>query len=411
MTSEIREALKQFEFACNVYDFKCDELEMLKYHQRIIEIAFPVRMDDGTFRVFQGYRVQHNDVRGPYKGGLRFHPEVNLDEVKALAFWMTIKCAVADIPYGGAKGGIKVDTKKVSSRELERITRAYIKHIAEFIGPEKDIPAPDMYTNPQIMAWIMDEYSHIVGHNSPAAVTGKPLEIGGSIGRDTATAQGGYYVLEMLFKELKIQPARFTFAVQGFGNAGMNMAKILAAHKLKVVAVSDSFSGIYSPKGLEIEKLIVHKQKTGRVDGFMGAEKITNEKLLELPVKVLIPAALEAVITDANVNKIKADIILELANGPITMSACQKLHQRGVLVVPDVLANSGGVIVSYFEWVQNLRHFYWDATKVQGHLKIQLAKAFADVWQTAKKYNVNLRTGAYIVALGKITKALNSRGT
>jgi len=411
MTSEIREALAQFDLACGVYDFECEELEMLKYPQRIIEIAFPVRMDDGSFRVIQGYRVQHSDVRGPYKGGLRFHPEINLDDMKALAFWMTIKCAVADIPYGGAKGGIKVDTKKVSKGELERITRAYTRHIAEFIGPEKDIPAPDMYTNPQIMAWVMDEYSHIVGHNTPAAVTGKPLEIGGSLGRDTATAQGGYYVLEMLFRELKIKAADMTFAVQGFGNAGMNMAKILASHKLKVAAVSDSTAGIYNPKGLEIEKLITYKQKNGKLAGFPGAKTITNEELLELPVKVLIPAALESVITDVNVDKIKANIIMELANGPIVMSACQKLHKRGVLVVPDVLANSGGVIVSYFEWVQNLRHFYWDMAKVQDHLKVQLAKAFADVWQTAKKYDVNMRTGAYIVALGKITKALNVRGT
>ncbi len=411
MTNEIREALAQFDRACEVYDFECEELEMLKYSQRIIEIAFPVRMDDGSFRVFRGYRVQHNDVRGPYKGGLRFHPEVNLDEVKALAFWMTIKCAVADIPYGGAKGGIKVDTKKVSKNELERITRSYTRHIAEFIGPEKDIPAPDMYTNPQVMAWVMDEYSHIVGRNTPAAVTGKPLTIGGSLGRDTATAQGGFYILEMLFKELKIKPAGLTFAVQGFGNAGMNMAKILAANNLKVVAVSDSSSGIHDPRGLDIEKLIVHKEKSGKLSGFAGAKTITNEQLLELPVKVLIPAALEAVITDANVNKIKADIIMELANGPVVMSACQKLHKRGVMVVPDVLANSGGVIVSYFEWVQNLRHFYWDMAKVQDHLKVQLSKAFKDVWQTAKKYDVNLRTGAYIVALGKITKALNVRGT
>lgn len=410
MANEIKEALAQFDKTCEIVDFECEELETLKSPQRVIEVSFPVRMDDGNLRVFHGYRVQYNDARGPYKGGLRYHSRVDLDEVKALAFWMTIKCAVADIPYGGAKGGITVDPKKLSQGELERLTRAYTRHISDFIGPDKDIPAPDVYTNAQTMAWIMDEYSHIMGRNVPAVVTGKPLEIGGSLGRDTATAQGGYYVLEMLLKQLKLKNNNLTVAIQGFGNSGMNFAKIVAANKFKVVAASDSQGGIYNPQGLNIDKAIEHKIKTDALKNFTGAKNITNKELLELPVKILAPAALENVITDANTDKVNANIILELANGPITMSACEKLHQRGILVVPDVLANSGGVIVSYFEWVQNARHFYWDMVKVQDRLQVQLTKAFSSVWQTAEKYNVNLRTAAYIVALGKITKALKIRG-
>jgi glutamate dehydrogenase/leucine dehydrogenase len=410
MISEVKMALEQFDQACDVYDFECEELEMLKYAQLVIEISFPVRMDDGGLRIFKGYRVQHNNVRGPYKGGLRFSPDINLDEVKALAFWMTIKCAVADIPFGGAKGGVRVDTKKVSNGELERITREYTRHIAEFIGPEKDIPAPDMYTTPQIMAWVMDEYSHIVGHNVPSVITGKPLEIGGSLGRDTATAQGAFYLLEFLMKELKLKAADLSFAIQGFGNVGGNLAKILHSKKFKVVAVSDSVGGIYLPKGLDIAVVEKYKEKNGSFKDFPGAKTISNEELLELPVKVLVPAAREHVITDDNVDKVKASIILELANGPIVMSACQTFHKKGVLVLPDVLANAGGVITSYFEWVQNTRHFYWDLEKVEANLNSQLKKAFDRVWSYSKKYNVNPRTAAYIVALEKITKALKIRG-
>lgn len=351
MTSETKEALSQFDKTCKIVDFECEELETLKYPQRTIQVSFPVIMDDGSFRVFEGYRVQYNDARGPYKGGLRYHPAVDLEEIEALAFWMTIKCAVVDLPYGGAKGGIKVDSKKLSQGELERLTRAYVRHVADFISPDKDIPAPDMYTNAQVMAWIMDEYAHIKGVNVPAVVTGKPLEIGGSLGRDTATAQGGYYVLEMLFKELKINSGNLTVAIQGFGNAGLNFAKIVSANRIKVVAVSDSQGGIYNPKGLDINKVIEHKNKAGALKNFSAAKNISNEELLELPVSLLVPAALSGVITEDNESRIKANIILELANGPITMAACETMHSRGTMVVPDVLANSGGVIVSYFEWV------------------------------------------------------------
>lgn len=386
------------------------ELEILKTPQRVIEVAVPVVMDDGQLKIFTGYRIQHNNIRGPYKGGLRFHPKVDLDEVSALAFWMTIKCAVADLPYGGAKGGITVDPKKLSRGELERLTRSYTRAVALFVGPDKDIPAPDVYTNPQIMAWFMDEYSKIKGRNVPAVVTGKPVEIGGSLGRDIATAQGGFYVLEMIYKKLKIKKNHAAAAIHGFGNAGMNFAKIASEAGYKVAAVSDSKGGVYNEKGLDIKKVIEHKEKTGSVVNFPGAKNVTNEKLLELPVKILIPAALEGVITAKNAGRIKAGIILELANGPTTPEADEKLYKKGILVAPDVLVNSGGVIVSYFEWVQNIRHFYWDLEKVNDRLKQQITKAFAAVWAAKEKYNTDMRLAAYIVAIEKLGKALKARG-
>jgi glutamate dehydrogenase (NAD(P)+) len=420
MSKHFKQGLEQLLRTCQIIDeinkqggnieLTYDELEILKAPQRIIEVSIPVVMDDGRLKVFTGYRVQHNDIRGPFKGGLRFHPQTNLDEVQALAFWMTIKCAVADIPYGGAKGGITVDTKKISLTELERLTRGYVRAIAEFIGPDKDIPAPDVYTTPQIMAWIMDEYSHIRGKNEPAVVTGKPIAIGGSLGRDTATAQGGFFVLDNYLTKLKLKKKDLNIAVQGFGNAGLNFARIAHRQNYKVVAVSDSVGGVYDEKGLDIEKIITHKQESGTVINFPGAKNITNEKLLELPVKILIPAAMEEVITEKNAGKIKADIILELANGPITFEAGEKLFKKEKLVVPDVLANSGGVIVSYFEWVQNLRHFYWNAEKVEANLFNQINKAADLVWSYSEKYKINLRTAAYIVAIEKLVRAIKIRG-
>ncbi|MFH1522596.1 MAG: Glu/Leu/Phe/Val dehydrogenase [Patescibacteria group bacterium] len=387
-----------------------DEIEILKSPQRSIEVAIPILMDDGNLKVFTGYRVQHNDILGPFKGGLRYHPKVNIDEISALAFWMTFKCAVADIPYGGAKGGITVDPKELSENELERLTRGYVRAMADFIGPDRDIPAPDLYTNPQIMAWFMDEYSHIKGKNEPAVVTGKPVSIGGSLGRDTATAQGGFYVLTNLLKKLNIKKQSVTIAIQGFGNSGMNFAKISSDNGYKVVAVSDTKGGVLNEKGLDINKVINHKQKTGSVIDFPDAKNITNEKLLELPATILAPAALEGVITEKNAGRIKASIILELANGPTTIEAGEKLHKKGKLIIPDILANSGGVIVSYFEWVQNIRHFYWDAKKVQINLAKKMNNATDTVWQYTKKYNVNMRTAAYIVAIEKLVEALRIRG-
>ncbi len=419
MSKQFKECLSQFDITCeaiesikkagNGDDLLYSHIEILKTPQRVIEVSIPIIMDSSELKVFTGFRVQHNDARGPYKGGIRYHPKVNLDEISALAFGMTIKCAVADIPYGGAKGGIAVDPKKLSRTELERLTRAYARTIAGFIGPDKDIPAPDVYTNPQIMAWFMDEYSRIQGKNVPSVITGKPIEIGGSEGRETATALGGFYVLESLLRELKSKKKSLAIAIQGFGNAGMNFAKI-AGRKYKIVAVSDSKGGIYNPRGLNIARVVKHKEETGSVVNFSGAQNVTNEKLLELPVDVLVPAALEGAITEKNVRKIKTAVILELANGAVTMGAGERLFKKGIAVVPDVLANAGGVIVSYFEWVQNIRHFYWDLKKVNNRLKIQMEKSFNDVWRLAFKHNIDMRTAAYIIAITKLSKALKIRG-
>jgi glutamate dehydrogenase/leucine dehydrogenase len=420
MSKYFKQCINQLSKTCSVmgaadgddkpFCLSYNEVEILNSPQRVIEVSIPVVMDDGKIEVFTGYRVQHNDVRGPFKGGIRYHPKVNFDEINAMAFTMTIKCAVVDIPYGGAKGGITVNPKKLSQTELERLTRGYVRAVADFIGPDKDIPAPDVYTNPQVMAWIMDEYSRIQGRNIPSAVTGKPIEVGGSQGRNSATAQGGFYVLESLLTELKLKKKDIAIAVQGFGNAGMNFARIAYEDNYKIAAVSDSRGGAYNPLGLDIEKVIKHKQATGSVVDFPGAENITNEKLLELPVNVLVPAALEGSITPKNVGRIKASIILELANGPTTIEAGEKLFKKGVIVVPDVLANAGGVIVSYFEWVQNIRHFYWDLEKVNNRLKTQITRAFGEVWKNTKYHNVNMRTAAYMIAIEKLGKALKIRG-
>lgn len=388
----------------------CDQMEILRTPQRVIEAAIPIQMDNGQVKVFTGFRVQHNDIRGPFKGGLRYHPQTDLDEVSALAFWMTFKCAVVDIPYGGAKGGITVDPKKLSPAEIERLTRGYVRAFADFIGPDRDIPAPDVYTNPQIMAWIMDEYSHIKGYNVPACVTGKPVEIGGSLGRSTATAQGGFYVFENLAQKLKLKKKEISFAIQGFGNAGMNFARIAHSHGYKVAAVSDSQGGVYDPNGLDIEKLIEHKAASGSVLNFPKTTSISNEKLLELPVKILVPAALEGVITKNNAAKVKADIILELANGPTKNEANVILSRRKKLVVPDILANAGGVLVSYFEWVQNIRHFYWDAEKVDMHLHKKMDQATDQVYKYMHIYELDMRTAAYLVAMERLVRALEIRG-
>lgn len=420
MSNQFKECISQFNKTCDIIKAFEDkngsrgiinkELEILKNPKRTIQFSIPVLMDDGSLKVFDGYRVQYNDIRGPFKGGLRYHPKVNLDEVKSLAFWMTIKCAVANIPYGGSKGGITVDAKKLSQPELERLTRGYVRAAAKFIGPDTDIPAPDVYTNPQIMAWFMDEYSRINGKNEAAVVTGKPVEIGGSLGRGTATAQGGFYVFENLRKKLKIKKEKTAIAVQGFGNAGMNFAKLAGEAGYKIAAVSDSKGGIYSPNGLNINDVIKHKENTGSVVDFSGAKNISNEQLLTLPVDVLVPAALEGIITEKNAGKIKAGVILELANGPTSMGAGEKLFKKGVTVVPDVLANSGGVIVSYFEWVQNIGNYYWELEKVERNLHKQINKATDLVWEYMNTYNTNMRTAAYIIAIEKLSKALKIRG-
>lgn len=387
-----------------------DELEILRKPDRVLQVSLPVLMDNGRIKVFDGYRVQYNNIRGPYKGGIRYHPQVSLDEVKSLAFWMAIKCAVADIPYGGGKGGIIVDVKKLSKGELERLTRAYTRGFADFIGPYRDVPAPDVYTTPQVMAWLMDEYSHIKGENTPAVVTGKPVEIGGSLGRDTATSLGGFYVFEQVLAKLKLKKDKISIAVQGFGNVGMNFALIAFHAGYKIVAVSDSKGGIYDPEGLNIEEVLSHKQTVGSVVDFNGLKNITNNQLLELPVKVLVPAALENVVHEKNAGRVKAEVILELGNGPVTPEGEAKLEKKGVLIVPDVLANSGGVIVSYFEWVQNLRHYYWEQAKVEGSLEKQITNAFKKVWQAKEQQGCNMRTAAYMVAVERLVGALRIRG-
>jgi len=402
--------IKKMESGSEAAELTSHEAEVLKHPNRITEVSIPVKMDNGDLKFFIGYRVQHSNVRGPYKGGIRFHPQVDLNEVKSLAFWMTIKCAAVDIPFGGAKGGITVDSKKLSIRELEKLTRGYVRAIFNIIGPDIDIPAPDLYTNPQIMAWFMDEYSRIAGKNVPGVITGKPIEVGGSLGRDTATAQGGFYGLEETLKKISVSKNELTIAVQGFGNAGYNFSKIAHNSGYKVVAVSDSKGGIYNEQGLDIEKVIAHKNKTGSVINFLGAKNISNQEILELPIIVLVPAAMENVINENNVNNIKAKVILELANGPVTLEASEALAKKDTLIIPDVLANAGGVIVSYFEWKQNIEDNYWQLEKVQSKLKEKLTKATNLIWETKEKYKVDMRLATYIVAVERLRKAIKARG-
>ena len=385
------------------------ELEVLKKPQKAVEVSVPVEMDDGSLKVFTGFRVQYSNARGPYKGGLRYHPQVDLNEVKTLAFWMSIKCAVADIPYGGGKGGIEVDPKNLSERELERLTRGYVRAMVKNIGVNVDIPAPDVYTTPQIMAWFMDEYSQLQGEPTPAIVTGKPIEIGGSLGRDTATAQGGFYVLKNVLENMKIQ-GEVSVAINGFGNAGANFAEISSKGGYKIVAVSDSKGGIYNEDGLDIEAVIEHKKKTDSVVDFGGAKNISNEELLDLKVDVLVPAALENVIHEKNCQAIKAKIILELANGPVNKKANQILFKEGATIIPDVLANAGGVVVSYFEWVQNLQNFYWTVEDVREKLLTKMNKATDDIWKFKEENKVDMRTAAYAVAIKKIVEVIKIRG-
>ncbi len=410
MANAFNNALKQLDKAVKLLNLKEDVSGLLKRPKRILYFNLPVKMDDGKIKVFEAYRVQYNDARGPYKGGIRFHQQVNLAEVKALAFWMAVKTATVGIPMGGGKGGVVVNPKKLSSAELERLSRAYMRAAADFVGPDVDIPAPDVNTNPQIMAWMMDEYEKIKGGHYPAVITGKPLELGGSAGRGTATAQGGFYVLQQLLAKLKLNRKKLSVAIQGFGNAGSVFADLVEQVGLKVVAVSDSQGGIYNEQGLDLKKVKQHKAQTGSVINFEGAKNVTNQKLLELPVGILVPAALESQITKNNAGRIKAQIILELANGPVTPEADEKLFKKGKIVVPDVLANAGGVTVSYFEWVQNRQQYYWTEKEVFDKLKIIMVKAFNDVWQTAQEMEVDLRTASFILALKRIATAIRLRG-
>ncbi len=385
--------------------------EALRWPMREMTVTLTVRMDDGSVKVFRGYRVQYNDARGPTKGGLRFHPQETLDTVRALAAWMTWKTAVMDLPLGGGKGGVTCNPKEMSPAELERLSRAFIRQVGRIIGPEKDVPAPDVYTTPQIMAWMMDEFSTLRGYNAPGVITGKPLPLGGSLGRVDATARGGMYVTREAAKALGLQTEGATVAIQGFGNAGQ-FAATLSKELLgmKLVAASDSRGGVYNPKGIDPYALVQHKQQTGSVVDFPGTEPISNEDLLQLKVDLLVPAALENVITDQNADKIQAKIVCELANGPTTPEADKILHDRGVFVLPDFLANAGGVTVSYFEQVQNAYNYYWPLEDVHKRLDQKMTKAFNDVYETHKKHNVHMRLAAYMVAVARVAEAMKLRG-
>ena len=385
--------------------------EYLREPQRFLQVSIPVRMDDGTTRTFTGFRCQYNDARGPTKGGIRFHPEETADTGRALAAWMTWKCAVADIPYGGGKGGVICDPKSMSQGELERLSRGWVRAVHQIVGVAKDIPAPDVYTTPQIMAWMMDEISVIHGANEPGFITGKPLPLGGSAGRGDATAKGGMYHLREAAKALKLNLKGATVAIQGYGNAGDFAHKLVTEmFGAKVVAVSDSKGGILNPRGLDYAKVHEHKAKKGKLKNFPGAKAITNEELLELKVDVLIPAGIENQITGANAANVKAKIVLELANGPTTPEADLILHKNGVLDIPDFLANSGGVTVSYFEWVQNLYGYYWSADEVYAKLDAKMTSAFNAVHATSKAMGIDMRTAAYVVAVGRVAEAVKLRG-
>jgi len=385
--------------------------QFLRWPQRELHVTIPVRMDDGTTRIFHGYRVQYNGARGPTKGGLRWHPDETIDTVRALSAWMTWKCAVVDLPLGGGKGGVTCNPKELSAGEKERLARAYIRAVGRFLSETRDVPAPDVYTTPEIMAWMMDEYETMIGEHSPGVITGKPLALGGSAGRGDATARGGIYVTREAAKRLDIQLTGKSMAVQGFGNAGQYVA-LLGQQLLgmKLVAASDSQGGVYSPQGLDVKALVDHKRKTGSLAGFSGAQSITNEKLLELDVTVLFPAALENAITDVNADRIKAKIVCELANGPTTPEADAILYRKGVFVIPDFLANAGGVTVSYFEQVQNAYNYYWNLDLVYSRLDEKMTKAFADVYAMRERQSVNMRDAAYLVSVSRVAEACKLRG-
>jgi len=409
-------AIAQQQLATAVEVMGLDETthELLRWPMREFHVRFPVKMDDGSTRIYEGFRVQYNDARGPTKGGLRFHPRETFDTVRALAAWMTWKCAVVDIPLGGGKGGVVCNPKELSPIELERLSRGYIRALAHYISPEIDVPAPDVYTNPQVMAWMMDEYSVIVGHNAPGVITGKPIPLGGSQGRGDATARGGMYCIREAVKVLGIDLSQATVAIQGYGNAGQFAHKLVAEmFGSKVVAVSDSKGGIYCPYGLDYESVSTHKREAGTVVGYQGnptCRDITNAELLTLDVDVLIPAALEGMIRADNADDVKARIVAELANGPTTPQADEILFAKGIYVIPDFLCNAGGVTVSYFEQVQNAYRFYWDLDLVHQRLDQKMTAAFRGVHQTAQRYDIDNRIAAYIVAVSRVAEACKLRG-
>src|SRR5918912_1779962 len=393
-------ALKQLNEAAKLIKLDKGLQQVLANPKRVLTVSLPIRMDNGTIKVFTGFRSQHNDARGPYKGGIRYHPQVTIDEVKALSMWMTWKCAVADIPYGGGKGGIICDPKSMSTDELERMTRRYAYSIADIIGPHTDIPAPDVYTGGKEMSWIMDTYSALKGNFvQPELITGKPLAIGGSLGRNEATGRGLSFTVRESAKKLKINLKTATVAVQGFGNAGQFSAQLVEEQGAKIIAASDSKGGVYNKNGLQVGALRKHKEKTGSVVGFPGAKSISNEDLIETECTILIPAALENQITKKNAAKINAKIVAEAANGPTTPEADEILYKDETLVIPDVLANGGGVTVSYFEWLQNLRREYWSENEVNERLDRNITNAFLNVYDTHEKYGVDMRKASILLAV------------
>ncbi len=404
-------AQKQLEQCAKILNLDSDLCKILQVPKRELHASLSIRMDDGSIRVFPAFRVQYNDARGPTKGGIRFHPDETIDTIRALAAWMTWKCSLMDLPLGGAKGGIICDPKQMSKGELERLSRAYIDQIWQFIGPEKDVPAPDVYTDPQIMAWMMDEYSKIVGSNQFGVITGKPICLGGSCSREDATARGGLYTIREAVMDLDIELKEATVAIQGYGNAGYFAASLMrSVSGSKIIAVSDSKGGIYNKEGFDPAKVLNHKKKTQSVNTFPNAKQISNEELLELDVDILVVAALENVITQKNASKIHAKIIAELANGPTTPEADAVLYKNGIHVIPDILCNAGGVTVSYLEMVQNSYRYCWGESDVHKCLDEKMSSAYHSTWHTSKREGINMRQAAYVIAVERVVEAMKMRG-
>ncbi|MEM8830895.1 MAG: Glu/Leu/Phe/Val dehydrogenase [Cyanobacteria bacterium P01_G01_bin.19] len=419
-TSLLSDASKRLDKALKHIDISSDAISLLQYPKTTLSVSIPIRMDDGSMKVFPGYRVRYDDTRGAGKGGVRYHPKVNLDEVQSLAFWMTFKCALLDLPFGGAKGGITVNPKELSKAELERLSRGYINAIADAIGEDIDILAPDVYTNATIMGWMMDRYSTIKRRLCRGVVTGKPLALGGSKGRDTATAMGAFTTIQTVLPKFELTPQYTTVAIQGFGNAGSTLALLLHNAGYKVVAVSDSKGGIYAPQGLDIPSVKKHKESSREMEAvycqdsvcsIMDRKVISNQELLALDVDILIPAALENQITQNNAAEIKAKYIFEVANGPISSDADEILQQRDIYVFPDILVNAGGVTVSYFEWVQNRSGWYWTLDQVNQRLQERMAKETEETWRVSRELDIDVRTAAYVRALERLGEALDAKGT
>ncbi len=403
-------AQEQLYRVADVFKIDSNLIEVLKECKKGVTVSVPVVLDNGSVRTFQGYRVTHNIARGPSKGGIRYHPDVTLDEVKALSMWMTWKCALMNIPFGGAKGGIACDPKKLSEGELQKLTRRYTSEIINEIGPEKDIPAPDVGTDGRVMAWIFDTYSMNKGHSVLGVVTGKPLNIGGSLGRLEATARGALYTMREAIRKQELPIAGLRIAIQGFGNVGSFLARFLHDDGAKVIAVSDSRGGVHNPEGIDIDLALAHKQETGSLVGLKGTEEISNEDLILLDCDVLAPCALEQVITGENADKVRAKIVVEGANGPTTPTADEILEDRGVLVLPDVLANAGGVVVSYFEWVQGLQEYFWKEAEVNARLNDIATRAFNETWATREARGTSMRMAAYGLAVQRVAEATTTRG-